>query len=80
MAPSEEQLEIFEWLFNHAVNTEWMTAHAAEDQYCPYCCTEEDAWKSMDKHREGCKYKEMIEKARQMKANLVVSYVGHLVR
>ena len=72
---NKEQLQILQWLVDHAIDTEWMTAHAAEDQYCPYCCKPDDNWRSMSEHHEGCKYKEMIAKAMDMKFTLIKEHI-----
>lgn len=57
--------EIIRWLVQHAEDTEWMTAHAAEDQYCPYCHGDKNPWQSCDKHEDDCRYVKMMAVAKE---------------
>ena len=52
--------EIILWLIRHAQDTEWMTCHAAEDQYCPYC-HKGTGWSSQTSHNEGCEYVKIMQ-------------------
>ena len=62
----DKQDEVFNLLVQHAESTEWMTRHAAENSYCPYCSTEEDQWEDQHEHHENCKYTEMMKKAKEI--------------
>lgn len=61
---SQEDLDILEWLVRHAKDTEWLTCHAAEDRYCPYCYRND--WRSQDEHELNCQYVEMINKCQDL--------------
>lgn len=38
--------------------TEWHHRHAAENTYCPYCCTDAEAWEDQKSHHAGCQWVE----------------------
>ncbi len=59
-------LETFKLLFEHAEATEWMTHHAAENSYCPYCANDDNWWDDQREHNDGCKYVEIMEKAKNI--------------
>lgn len=64
---SVEKLDMIEWLINHAEFTEWLTANAAENNYCPYCV--DDRWHDQKKHNDGCEYVKMMSVVREVLLN-----------
>jgi len=54
------------WLFNHAKWTEWETAHAAENQFCPYCIGDKDSYTDHKYHEPNCEYVKMMADAKKL--------------
>lgn len=67
---NEEFKSVIEWLIDNAKDNEWQIHHAAEDQYCPYCC--KDSWSFQHTHNEGCKYVEMMQKCDELLKQMAV--------
>lgn len=65
----EKQFEIFKCLYEHATDTEWMTHNAAENSYCPYCANDDNWWRDQKEHNDGCKYVEIMQKAKEIIEN-----------
>ena len=50
-------------------DNEWLTHHASENNYCPYCNRDDEFWTYQTRHHKGCKFVTIVKRAEKILAN-----------
>ena len=53
--------ELGERLLEALRERQWSMRNAAENYYCPACCSKADRYKDQQEHRDSCSYMKLIE-------------------
>lgn len=61
--------ELMAQLLEIAKDNEWQSRNAAENNYCPYCVTDDERWTDQVAHHDGCKFVAVVDAAEKYLAN-----------
>lgn len=63
---------IIKRLLKFVENNQFQRHNCAENDYCPYCCTDEQWYDDQNEHNKGCKVVRLIKDAKKLLASLHV--------